>query len=174
MKVILIFLLTLGSYSVNAQEIKFKITGQSDTTVHLVKYEGRKLFYADTAQMVDGVVHFDGSKQKGGILALYLPGENLLQFVYNEEPSIYIEAKLPNLTGTAHAEATDSHPISVENKIFLEYVKFISLKRGEAAAKSKKRDGLNSEDPQYIRFSAQLETINEEIKKYTDKIGKDK
>jgi uncharacterized protein YlzI (FlbEa/FlbD family) len=151
MKAVLILTLILASYTTNAQAIKFNIQDQPDTTVHLVKYFGKKLFYADTAQMVNGKVQFDGSKQKGGILALYLPGEKLLEFVYNAEPEIYIEASAKNLMGTAVAKPTESHPASIENKIFLEYAQFISSKKGEAGVKAKERDGLSTEDPQYVR-----------------------
>ncbi|NRA12174.1 MAG: DUF5106 domain-containing protein [Crocinitomicaceae bacterium] len=171
MKSLLIFILLVGSYTVNAQSIKFKILGQSDTTVNLVKYFGQRLFYADTAQMINGVVEFDGSKQKAGILALYLPGEKILDFVYNEESSIYIEASMPNLMGTAKSKSIDDNPISVENKIFLEYVQFISNKRNEANVKSKSRDGLDESDAQYVRLSAQINVINEEINDYKEKIG---
>jgi thiol-disulfide isomerase/thioredoxin len=173
MKSLLIIILLIGSYTVNAQDIKFKITGQSDTTVNLVKYFGQKLFYADTAKMVNGVVLFDGSKQKAGILALYLPGEKILDFVYNEESSVYIEASLPNLMGTAKSKPDGNKPISVENKVFLEYVQYISNKRQEAAVKSKSRDGLAEDDPQYVRLSAQMGTIEAEINEYKEKIGKE-
>ena len=62
MKVVLLSILMFAGYAANAQDISFKITGQGDTTVHLVKYFGKKLFYADTAEMKGGFVTFDGSK----------------------------------------------------------------------------------------------------------------
>ncbi|MFT7086543.1 MAG: thiol-disulfide isomerase/thioredoxin [Vicingaceae bacterium] len=171
MKSLLIIFLLISSYTVNAQDIKFKIIGQSDTTVNLVKYFGQKLFYADTAEMVNGVVEFDGSKQEAGVLALYLPGEKILDFIYNEESSVYIEASLPNLMGTAESKPDGSKPISIENKIFLEYVQYISNKRQEATVKSKSRDGLEENDPQYVRLSAQISTIEAEMNEYKEKIG---
>ncbi len=171
MKSLLIIFLLISSYTVNGQDIKFKIIGQSDTTVNLVKYFGQKLFYADTAEMVNGVVEFDGSKQKAGVLALYLPGEKILDFIYNEESSVYIEASLPNLMGTAESKPDGSKPISIENKIFLEYVQYISNKRQEATVQSKSRDGLEENDPQYVRLSAQISTIEAEMNEYKEKIG---
>ena len=75
----------ISSFSLSAQSIRFKIEGQKDTTVHLVKYYGKGLFYADTAEMKNGVVVFDGKKQKEGILALFLPGQSMLEFIYNKE-----------------------------------------------------------------------------------------
>ena len=62
--------ITLGAFS---QELKFKVTGVEDTTVHLIRYFGKNLYYADTAEMKNGMVSFDGSKQKPGILGLLMP-----------------------------------------------------------------------------------------------------
>lgn len=181
MKAVLIFILLLGSYTVKAQDIKFKITGQSDTTVNLVKYFGRKLFYADTAEMVNGCVEFDGSKQKPGILALYLPGEKLLEFVYTgKEQEVYIEATLPNLMGTAKSavkkvkKKADAKPASLENKIFLEYVQFISQNRGMAEAKTKQRDGHDAESEMYKRLSDEIDDINKKVVAYQKNIADDK
>ena len=69
----LIFLtVTLTGFS---QKLKFKIEGQKDTTIFLVKYLGKGLYYADTAEMKNGVVEYDGSKQESGVLAVLLPGQ---------------------------------------------------------------------------------------------------
>ena len=67
MKSILVLLMVVGAYSVNAQKIRFKIQDQPDTTVNLVRYSGGNLYYSDTAEMKNGIVSFDGSKQKAGI-----------------------------------------------------------------------------------------------------------
>ena len=100
------------------QQIKFKIAGQKDTTVNLVRYFGKGLYYADTAEMKDGVAIFDGSKEKSGILALYLPGQQMLEFIFNGE-EIYIETALPNLMKSAKIKKSD------ENKIFSGYISYI-------------------------------------------------
>lgn len=166
----------LAGLSVNAQDISFKITGQPDTTVHLVKYFGKKLFYADTAEIKDGFVSFDGSKQKPGILALYLPGENLLEFVHNNEEDIYIEAALPNLMGTAEAmvrkrkKKADMKPISVENSIFLKYVQFISTNRRAAEAKQKQLEGHEKGSTMYEQISKNISDINESVHAYQQNI----
>ena len=86
MKTLLLSLCLIGSFSLFGQKLKFKIEGQADTTVNLVKYFGKGLYYADTAEMKNGIVEFDGSKQKAGILALFLPGQKMLEFIYNGYP----------------------------------------------------------------------------------------
>ena len=162
----------LGAYTTQAQDITFKIDGQSDTTVHLVKYFGKKLFYADTAEMVDGMVSFDGSKQKEGILALYLPGENLLEFVYNAEPEVYIEAKLPNLMMTAKAcqkpkkKKSMLLPVSAENEIFLQYVQYISSKRQESNARQKQMEGHEKDTEIYKQIEKNVSDINDAVVQY--------
>jgi len=177
MKAIVLFTLMLISSTIYAQDISFKITGQKDTTVHLVKYFGKKLFYADTAQIENGFVRFDGKKQKAGILALYLPGENLLEFIYNEEPEVHIEAALPNLMGTAKAVAfkrkkkNELKPVSRENTIFLNYVQFINSKRQAADAKRRELEGHEKGSQMYDQISEQIKDINTSVQEYQKNIA---
>jgi hypothetical protein len=100
MKSLVVLALLFSSTSLYAQKLRFKVDGQKDTTVHLVKYFGKGLYYADTAEMKSGYVEFNGAKQKTGILALFLPGQERLEFVYNGE-EVHIETALPDLMGNA-------------------------------------------------------------------------
>jgi hypothetical protein len=50
----LTFVLVLFTQVTFSQKIRIKVTGQKDTTVHLIKYFGKGLYYADTAQMKNG------------------------------------------------------------------------------------------------------------------------
>ena len=77
---ILFTLLSLAGFS---QKIKIKVSGEKDTTVFLVKYYGKGMYYADTAEMKKGMVEFKGSKQKPGVLALLLPGQKYFDFIYS-------------------------------------------------------------------------------------------
>ena len=63
MKNILTFIFIACASMTYAQKIRLKVEGQKDTTVFLIKYFGSRLNYADTAQMKNGVVFFDGKKQ---------------------------------------------------------------------------------------------------------------
>jgi len=78
-----------------AQKIKIKVLGQRDTTVHLIKYFGKGLYYADTAVIKNGEVVFNGAKQKPGILGLLLPGQQYFEFIYNNE-EIWLETSGQN------------------------------------------------------------------------------
>jgi len=85
MKQLLLLLSFFVLQQMSAQKIRLKVEDQKDTTVFLIKYFGSKLFYADTAQMKNGEVIFDGAKQKPGIVGLFLPGQRYFEFVYNNE-----------------------------------------------------------------------------------------
>ena len=75
MKSAFLFLFIMFSGITLAQNLKFTIKNQKDTTVHLIKYFGTKKFYADTGELKNGVVEFEGEKQASGILGLLMPGQ---------------------------------------------------------------------------------------------------
>ena len=64
------------------QKLKFKVVGQKDTIVNLVKYVGKGMYYADTAEIKNGIVEFNGAKQVPGILGLLLPGQKFFEFIF--------------------------------------------------------------------------------------------
>lgn len=164
MKLLVLLVLVFGGITANAQTIKFKISNQADTTVHLVKYMGKNVFYADTAMMKNGVVSFDGSKQEAGVLALYIPGQNFLEFIYNNEKEIYIEAKGPNFMSNAVVKK------SAENQVFISYVQFIANKKSEAGRMSDQRKAYQKDDPKYDEFSKIIDRINKEVTDLQTKI----
>ena len=89
---ILFALLSLTGFS---QKIKLKVSGEKDTTVFLVKYYGKGMYYADTAELKKGIVEFKGSKQNPGVLALLLPGQKYFDFIYAGE-DLSIETSGPD------------------------------------------------------------------------------
>ena len=95
MRYLFFALMSLVVLQSQAQKIRLKVLDQKDTTVYLIKYFGSKLFYADTAEMKNGEVIFDGAKQKPGIVGLFLPGQRYFEFVYNNE-EIQLETKGPD------------------------------------------------------------------------------
>ena len=127
MKIIVILSFLLISTASFGQTIKFQISGIEDTTLNLVRYFGKGLYYADTADMKGGIIEFDGSKQKAGILALFLPGQNLLEFVYNHE-DVSIEARAVNPMASVVAKKSE------ENKIFFGYTAFLRTQRTKTTA----------------------------------------
>lgn len=158
MRFLILLTLVLSSSALFSQKIKFKVDGHQDTTVNLVRYYGQKLYYADTAEIKKGIVEFDGSKQEAGILALFLPGQKMIEFIYNDE-EIYIETKADDLVGESVVKKSD------ENKVFLTYVKFISAERQKASQLSEQRKAYDAKSDNYKSLSAK---IDETTKKVTD------
>ncbi|MFN5785836.1 MAG: thioredoxin-like domain-containing protein [Flavobacteriia bacterium] len=159
MKAVIILAFALISSISFGQKLKFKILNQKDTTVHLIKYWGSKLYYADTAEIKGGYVEFDGSKQKPGILGILLPGQKFFEFIYNNE-EVSLETSSPDFVQTMKIKKSE------ENKIFIEYIKFIGPKKTEADNLSKERTKLNKEDAKFTELSDKIDALNKEVIDY--------
>jgi thiol-disulfide isomerase/thioredoxin len=155
-------LLTSVSFS---QKLRFKIGNQKDTTVHLIKYFGKGLYYADTAEIKGGYVEFDGSKQTAGILGVLLPGQKYFEFIYNKE-EVYLETISPDFVDNMKVKKSE------ENKVFIEYIKFIGPKKTESGKLTEQRSKLKSEDPTYKELSDKIDAINKEVIDYQNNLIK--
>jgi hypothetical protein len=153
MKFIILSLVCGFTISCNAQKLRFKVTGSKDSTVFLIKYYGQKLFYADTAEMKNGYVEFDGKKQQSGILGLYLPDQKFFEFIYNNE-EVSLETSGPDYTGNLKVKKSE------ENAIFQPYVKFIGSKKSEANKLGEQRSKIKETDPAYKALGEQIDQIN--------------
>lgn len=141
------------------QSIKLKVIGQPDTTVHLVKYFGSKLFYADTAEIKNGVVSFDGKKQKPGMFALLLPGQQYFEFVYNNE-NVFLETKKGNFMESMKVRE------SKENKVFMDYVNYIGNNKKKMSELSMKIDSLEKDSKEYNAIKDEISTISKSVEDY--------
>jgi thiol-disulfide isomerase/thioredoxin len=163
MKSIVILTFTLISAISFGQKLKFKVNNQKDTTVHLVKYFGKNLYYADTAELKGGYVEFDGSKQQPGILGVLLPGQKFFEFIYNNE-EVHMETIAPDFVGTMKVRKSE------ENRVFMEYIKFIGPKKTEADKLSKERATLKDTDAKYKELTTQIDAINKEVIAYQNNL----
>lgn len=145
------FLVTLTGFSFG-QKLKFKVIGEKDTTVFLIKYYGKNLLYADTAEMKNGIVEFNGAKQKPGIMGLLLPGQKYFEFIYNNE-ELHLETKKPDLLQNLVVKK------SVENTIFIEYVKKIGEYRNKSTQIGNQRDKFSKDSEEYKKFNKQIDSI---------------
>ena len=154
--------LVLSSQVTFSQKIRIKVTGQKDTTVHLIKYFGKGLYYADTAQMKNGEVVFNGAKQKPGILGLLLPGQQYFEFIYNNE-EIWLET-----TGSNGSEYTKNLVVkkSEENKVFIPYVNFITEKKTAAGKMGEERAAFKSGDKEIKELGEKIDLINKDVLTY--------
>lgn len=160
-----IFILTFALITTFSfgQKLKFKVANQKDTTVFLVKYFGQKLYYADTAEMKGGYVEFDGKKQQPGILGVLFPGQKFFEFVYNNE-EVQIETAAPDFVGAMKIKKSE------ENKVFLEYIKFIGPKKTETNSIIEQRSKLKSDDPKYKELTAKIDALNKEVIDYQNNL----
>lgn len=150
--------------NVLSQELKFKIKGLPDTTVNLVKYVGSKLYFADTAELKNGVAVFDGSKHDAGIMALLLPGQQYFDFIHNNE-EVFIESSFPYSVENLKVKK------SKENQVFYNYIHFIKQNQESNKELIEKRNKLeeNEIDAQE-QLNEQIKAINQRVKDYQKKL----
>jgi thiol-disulfide isomerase/thioredoxin len=158
-KFILLLTLALICTTGFSQKLRFKVVGAQDTTVHLIKYYGDKLFYADTAVIKNGYVEFDGAKQKPGILALLLPEQKYFEFIYNNE-EVSLETSTTNFIETMKVKKSE------ENKIFIDYIKFLGAQKTKANSLVEKRKNHNEGDDQYKLITEQVDGVSKEVLAY--------
>jgi thiol-disulfide isomerase/thioredoxin len=165
--VLLVFSIIFIGFNGFSQKLKFKVTGLQDTTVHLVKYVGSKLYYADTAELKNSEVTFDGSKQDPGIMALLLPGQRYFEFIYNNE-DVHIETKSPNYVENMVVKK------SKENKLFLEYIKEIKASSQKGVELSEKKKAIDPNDEEAMtKISQDLNELNDRVVSYQKNLVKD-
>ncbi len=163
MKKIVFILFALVSLAGFSQKIKIKVSGEKDTTVFLVKYYGKGMFYADTAEMKKGVVEFNGLKQKSGVFALLLPGQKYFDFIYSGE-DVSLET-----TGPEHVKNLIVKT-SKENLLFFDYIKFMNSCSSKAKEINDKKEKSTKDSPEYKSFQKNLESISKEVIAYQKKL----
>lgn len=111
-----------------SQGIDVTIDGIAGDTIYLAHYYGNKMYYADTTIAdMDGHVYFSGrSAEECGKYAIVMPGPKYFEFLAVEE-NIVIETSEKN--PTADVIIIESN----ENKLFYDYMDFLSVRRQKAA-----------------------------------------
>lgn len=159
---LLVLLVGLGSH---AQTISLKVKGVPDTTVNLVKYVGSKLYYADTAQMVNGKVSFDASKQEPGVVGLLLPGQKYFEFIYDDE-DIKIETTSPNFVENMVVKKSKG------NKVFLDYIRYMKNARAQANDFQKQLNKLDSTQTEKREvLKEKIEKVSKDVVDYQNKVS---
>ncbi len=159
MKYSLLLITTLFVSVIYSQKLKFKIEGVKDTTVFLVKYLGKGLYYADTAEMKNSVVEYDGSKQEAGMLAVLLPGQKYFDFIFDKK-EVYIETKAPDFVESMVIKKSE------DNKVFYDYMKFLANQRKKNQELQDSRDKLEKNSAAYKKFQEQINEQNKLVVQY--------
>lgn len=159
-----ISLLIASSVSI-AQELKFKVNGLQDTIVHLVRYSGKGMYYADTAMAVNGMAKFDGDKHETGVYALFLPGQKYFDFVHDKEPvDIYVSDK-NDLIGSLEVKK------SKYNTAFYDYIGYMTSQQRLAAKLNNERKAAS--ESRNAEIDTELLAINKKVKDYQKKLVED-
>lgn len=148
----------------NAQKLEFKINGLKDTTVHLAKYIGPKLYYADTTVSKNGVVTFDGSKHPSGLYAVITPGTRFFEFIIDEEDVQMNVGNINDMVGSMKVVKGDN------NKVFYDYVMYMTDKKKKGDVLNKEYEGADAARKKEIE--AELKSIGEKIRDEQMKIWK--
>lgn len=156
--------LIITANAVTSQELKFKIDGLPDTTVHLVKYVGSKLYFADTTELKKGVATFDGSKHELGMMAFLLPGQQYFDFINNNE-EVYIETSVPNFFDNIKVKK------SKENKVFYNYIHFIKQNQEDNSVLIEQRNSLGDDETEAKeKLNNQIRATGERVKDYQKRL----
>lgn len=159
MRLVLSFVFAFGVMGLQAQnQLKFKINGLQNTEVYLANYYGNKLYYNDTAKTDDlGFVKFEGKKfEEGGKYALVTPGPKFFEFLVADE-DIYIETNVNNLVEDMVIHQSEN------NKVFYEYLNFISDKRKEREPIDAVLNDSTATEKEQKPYREQLEKLNQEV-----------
>jgi thiol-disulfide isomerase/thioredoxin len=154
----------LVSFAMMAQskfKIKGHIEGLKDTSIYLANYYGNKLYYNDTARVDSkGNFAFDGKPYKEcGKYAIVVNNQSRMDIVVDEE-EIELE-----FTPDCRIDAIKVKQ-SKNNKIFFDYVMFISDKmRSRQPIDAALQDSTKTEDEKKP-FREQLTKMNDDVVNY--------
>ncbi len=167
-----IFFLTITSLTtVSAQkvgyQIKVNVEGFDQGELYLGYFFGDKQYIKDTAYVeADGRFYFEGNeKLDPGIYMIVLPPDNkYFQLMINENDQWFtIQTKLEALESNMKIEGSE------DNRMFYEYLNFLSSKRPEADdLKQKITD--TSDEKKKTKYEQQLEAIDAQVRKYQQNI----
>lgn len=167
MKNLILFLLIGVGINISAQyNLKFKIDGLQDTTVYLAKYLGNRLYYADTTEAKNGIAQFKKEHYDGGVYAVICPGPKYFEFIMADKV-VEIETSMDNFVKNMKIVK------SKENKIFYDYIRFISLKKPEAKIIADARNILDpkKDKKKIAELDQQAKALDDEVKNYQKKLA---
>ncbi len=159
------FLITLCTLWIPAQDppkrtLEVNIAGLSKDTVYLANYYGNKLYYADTSIAdAKGLVTFNSPRgYKAGVYAVVVPGPKYFEIIVNE-PVVKIATDRNDLLGALQVKE------SRENKIFLDYIRFLNDRKEEGdrlkTLQEKNQDPIATGD-----LRGQMEDLDRQVKQY--------
>lgn len=167
---ILVFTLTSSTMAFSQNigyQIKVNVDGFEKGELYLGYFYGDKQYIKDTAYVeADGRYYFEGNeKLDPGIYMIVLPPDNkFFQILINEnEQWLTLDTKMESMDANMKIEG------SQDNKLFYEYLNFLSSKRPEADELKQKMNDATDEKKK-AKFEEQLEAIDEQVRNYQKSI----
>jgi len=136
------------------QNLSFTINNLGDTTVHMIRYLGEKMYYADTAEVKGGVVKFDGSKHETGMYALFLPGQKMLDFVHVQED---IDFRIEDKDRMAQTLTIK------KSKMNMQFYKYVDFMIGQTKKRLPQIDRETASDAEKKAYDEKNKKITEDI-----------
>ena len=167
LSILFILCFSLAGFSQNKSfKLKMKIKGMQDSTCYLLNYYGSKMYYNDTAQFnKEGVVIFEKDEQpKGGLYIVYTGGKRLFELIINDESSIDLETDTLDYIGKMTVKK------STENKLFFDYLKFLSAKQKGSLPLRNKLQVKGTSKKEKKEINQQLADIGVAISNYRSDI----
>lgn len=159
---LILFFLSFGA-TCKAQTLKFNIKGSANDTVYLARYLGTKLYYADTTVASNNVSVFDGAKHEGGLMATVYQGKYFEFILDGEDVEMKVDS-LNDMIGTMSVQK------SVNNKVFYDYIHYMTDIKRKYAREAKKLDAFTEGTDPYKKQKGVLESIDKEREEYQSKL----
>lgn len=163
LSILFILCFSLAGFSQNKSfKLKMKINGLQDSTCYLLNYYGSKMYYNDTAQFnKEGVVIFEkDDKPKGGLYIVYTGGKRLFELIINDENSIDLVTDTLDYIGKMTVKK------STENKLFFDYLKFLSTKQKSSIPMRDKLQAKGTSKKEKKEINQELADIGVAISNY--------
>jgi len=165
LKTLFTLFILFATVNLKAQDIKFNVKGLKDTTIYMAKYYGKKMYYADTAVSKNGILKYDASKHPSGVYAIILPGQKYFEFIIDNEKIDMSVADTDNLIEGMVVNK------SKNNKVFYEYINFMSKSKKQINELNKKWSG-EKDEPKKEALKKEIETLNQTVIDYQKEVAK--
>lgn len=160
------------AFSTEAQnvtsKIRVKVNGLADSTVYLANYYGEKLYFNDTTKAdANGYFEFDGKPyEEGGKYAVVLPGPEFFDIIVTEE-EIELETEINDLVGGLKVKQSE------ENKLFVDYLRFIQDMRTKRAPYDAVMADSTASEKAKEKAREELSVLNDNVIEYQQRIIND-
>ena len=147
------------------RRIEVVVKGVANDTIFLANYFGNKLYYTDTT-MADAKGRFVFQRKggyKAGVYAIVVPGPKYFEILL-DEPEVVLETDTTDLLGHLLVKK------SVQNQLFVDYIKHLNTQR-KAAEALKVKIGSASTMKEKDALKEQQKAIDPGIRTYQESVA---